>query len=299
MKTLLTLTIFTLTAFGCSNNRTSKGEKLAVTQIEGEKEKVFKYVSEFPIIKDTTRFIIELRRTLKLKVHESQVQKETEKITAFRKVKLYGSDKEYYFIEYDWGVGSMAEYPWKYQILLTTKGNLIKSMSGQRFGFISILPNQNPFLLTVIVTAKGNGGHELYKISADTLENVYEGYSDYDVQTYDAHEDLAVYEPNELNIQFSDENKDGFKDLIFTGQKLMLGKYTKDSLWYEVEDGIAFSVEKPAERIPIKYVFLYDRKTGHFKKSMGFKTDEKEKQLPGNIRFKLCPVTWFLFSFTF
>ena len=236
-----------------------------MTETEQETEKVFKQVANFPTIKDTAQFIIGLRQTYDLKIHESPVQKEYEKITAFKKVKLYGSDKDFIFVEYDWKVGSMAEFPWKYQLLLTTDGKLVKTLSGQRFDFVKIFPNQNPFLLTVITTAKGNGGHELYKISADTLENVYEGYYDCNVRTYDACQDLSVFEPNELKIEFKDENKDGFNDIVFSGQKLMLGKYTKDNFWYDVENGKPFSVENPAERIAIKYIFLYDNQTGHFK----------------------------------
>ena len=45
----------------------------------------------------------------------------------------------------------------------------------------------------------------------------------------------------------------------------MLGKYTKDSLWYDVENGKPFSAENPADKIPIKYIFLYDKQTQHFK----------------------------------
>jgi len=265
MKTRLTLTILTLLTFGCSNKQTPKDENLTVTETEQETEKVFKQVANFPTIKDTAQFIIGLRQTYDLKIHESPVQKEYEKITAFKKVKLYGSDKDFIFVEYDWKVGSMAEFPWKYQLLLTTDGKLVKTLSGQRFDFVKIFPNQNPFLLTVITTAKGNGGHELYKISADTLENVYEGYYDCNVRTYDACQDLSVFEPNELKIEFKDENKDGFNDIVFSGQKLMLGKYTKDNFWYDVENGKPFSVENPAERIAIKYIFLYDNQTGHFK----------------------------------
>ena len=265
MKTLLTITIFTLTTFGCSNTQTPKDEKLTVTDTAPKKEKTFKQVADFPTIKDTTQFINDLRQIFELEVHESPVQKENEKITSFQKIKLYGSDKDFIFIEYDWKVGSMAEFPWKYQLLLTTDGKLVKTLAGQRYDFVTVFPNQNPFLLTVIATAKGNGGHEIYKVSADTLENVYEGYFDYDVQTYDAHQDLSVFEQSELKIDFRDQNKDGFNDIVFTGQKLMLGKYAKDSSWYDVENGKPFSVENPAERIPIKYIFLYDNQTGHFK----------------------------------
>ena len=265
MTPLFTLTILALIFFGCSNDQTPKDSNSDVTVIEQKTKEVFKQVSDFPAIKDSTKFIKNLRQLFDLEVHESPVQKENEKITTFKKVNLYGSDKDYYFIEYDWKVGSMAEFPWKYQLLLTKEGKLVKILAGQRFDFVTIFPNQNPFLLTVIATAKGNGGHELYKISADTLENVYEGYYDYAVGTYDAHQDLSVFEPGELKIEFVDENQDDFNDIVFTGRKLMLGKYTKDSLWYDVEEGRPFSIENPADRIPIKYVFLYDKQTGHFK----------------------------------
>ncbi len=272
MKTLLTLTILTLTTFSCSNKQTPKDEKSTVTETQVT-DTMFRQVADFPTIKDTTKFIADLRQIFELEVDESPVQKENEKITTFKKVKIYGSDNDYFFIEYDYKVGCGAAFPYKYQLLLTSNGKLVKTLSGQRYEFIEIFKNENPFLMTVVGTSKGNGGHELYKISADTLENVYDGYFDYDVQTYDAHEDLSVFEPNELKIGFKDENKDGFNDIVFTGQKLMLGKYTKDSLWYDVENGKPFTVENPADRISIKYIFLYDKQTGHFKAKQKYGLD--------------------------
>lgn len=263
MKTLLSLTMITMATFGCINKQTTKDDMPAGT--EPKTEKVFTQVAYFPTIKDTAQFISDLRQSFDLEIHESPVQKDKQQITVFKKVKIYGSDKDYYLIEYDWKVGSMAEYPWKNQLLLTTGGKLVKTLAGQRFDFVTIFPNQNPFLLTVTATAKGNGGHEIYKFSADTLENVYEGYYDYAVQTYDAHEDLYVFEPSELGIKFVDNNKDSFNDIVFMGQKLMLGKYTKDSSWYDVENGKPFTVENPASRHLVKYIFLYDKQSGHFK----------------------------------
>lgn len=265
MKILFRLTILTLTTFGCSNKQTPKDEKLTVTETRKKIDAIFIHVADFPTIKDTSQFITDLRQTFDLKVHQSPIQKENEEITAFKKVKLYGSDKDFIFIEYDWKVGSMGEFPWKYQLLLTTDGKLMKVLSGERFDFVTIFPKQNPFLLSVVSTSRGNGGHEIYKVSSDTLENVYEGYYDYDVQTVSTGDGLYAFEPNELKIEFVDANKDGFNDIVFTGEKLMLGKYTKDSLWYDVENGKPFSVENPAERIPIKYIFLYNKQTGHFK----------------------------------
>lgn len=265
MKKLLTWTLLTLISFGCAYKHPPNGQQLPVAEFQEISDTGFRQVADFPTIKDTTKFITDLRQVFGLEVDESPSQKANEKITTYKKVKIYGSDKDYYFIEYDYGVGSMAAYPWKYQLLLTTEGKLVKSFSGKRFDFVTIFPNQSPFLLIVKATAKGNGGHEIYSIVSDTLQNVYEGYFNYQVQTYDAHEDVSVFEPNELKIFFKDENKDGFNDIVFEGQKLMLGKYTKDSLWYDVEHGQPFTIDNPADRISIRYVFLYDKQTGHFK----------------------------------
>lgn len=283
MKTLLTLTILILTTFSCSNKQTNEGKKLPVTNTGQPTKKMFKQVAYFPTIKDTIQFIKDLRENFDLEVEESPIQKENEEITVFKKIKLYGSDDDFIFIEYDWKVGSMSGYPWKYQLLLTSDGKLVKILTGQRFEFVTIFPHENPFLLSVIATAKGNGGHQIFKITVDTLENVYEGYFDYKIQTYDAHQDLAIFDPNELRIKFKDENNDGFNDIIFNGQKWMLGKYTKDSIWYDVENGKSFSVKNPASKIPIRYVFFYDKPTGHFKAKENMRLmNDKEKTTTSN-----------------
>lgn len=229
------------------------------------KMKMFKQVSGFPFIHDTTEFISQLRQAFHLDVHESPVQKATEEITVYKKVKMYGSSKNYYFIEYDWKVGSNADYPWKYQVLLTSEGKHVKTFAGYRFDFLTIFPGENPFLVIVRSTARGNGGHEIYKGSEETVENVYEGYYDHRVQTFAAGEHMWTFRPNELRLSVIDENKDGLNDIVFTGKKLWLGKYTADSFWYDVENHKPFTVNNPGSIEPVRYVFLYDRKTGHFK----------------------------------
>lgn len=265
MKTLLTLTILTFTTFGCVNKQRPKDEKLSVTEIQENTDTIFRQVADFPTIKDTTKFITDLRQTFGLEVDESPGQKANEKITTFKKVKIYGSDKEYFFIEYDYGVGSMASYPWKYQLLLTAEGSLTKLLTGKRFDFVTIFPNKNPFLLTVTATAKGNGGHEIYKVSADTLENVYEGL----FRTYDAHEDNRIYEPYELTLKIKDYNNDGFNDIAFVGKIILIQGQTKNGDWFDNEKingkTITYSVDNPFKKIPVEFVFLYENQTGHFK----------------------------------
>lgn len=269
MKTLITLTILTLTTFSFANRQTTKDEKSPVTETQENTDAIFRQVVDFPIIKDSTKFIKDLRQIFRLEVDESPAQKAIEKITTFKKVKIYGSDNDYFLIEYDYRDGSMASYPWKYQLLLTTDGKLVKLLSGQRFDFVTIFPDQNPFLLTVKATAKGNGGHELYKISADTLENVYEGYFDYDVRTYDAHGDNKIYEPYELALKVNDFNNDGYNDISFYGKIVLIQGQTKNGDWFDSETingkTIKYSVDNPFKKIPVEFVFLYDEQTGHFK----------------------------------
>jgi hypothetical protein len=269
MKTLLTLTILTLTTLGCSNKQATKAEKSPVTETQKKADTIFRQVADFPTIKDTVKFIADVRQIFGLEVDESPSQKENEKITTYEKVKIYGSDKDYIFIEYDYKEGCGAAFPWKFQLLLTTGGKLVKTLYGQRFEFIEIFKNENPFLLTVTGTSKGNGGHKIYKISADTLENVYEGYFDYGVRTYDAHGDNKVYEPCELTLKVKDFNNDSYNDISFYGKIVLIQGQTKNGDWFDSETingkSITYSIDNPFKKIPVEFVFLYDKQTGHFK----------------------------------
>jgi len=260
--------------FGCEDVNTNKIENLIIQTSETEKTKDvemdrLKEISDFPIITDTTKFISSLRKVFNLEVDESLYQKEHEKISVYKKVKIYGSDNDYIFIEYDYGNGSGVAYPWKYQLILNTEGKLVKILSKQRYEFIEIFKNQNPFLLTLESTSKGNGGHELYKITADTLENIYEMDFDYYIRTYDAHQDNTINEPFELVLNIKDYNNDGFNDISFNGNVVFIQAKTKNGDWYDGEtiDGkiVNYSIDNPFKKIPIELIFLYDKKSGHFK----------------------------------
>lgn len=269
MKTLLSLIILTFTTVGCANKQTPKDEKLSVAENQENTVTIFRQVADFPTIKDTTKFITDLQQIFGLEVDEGSFQKVIKKITTYQKVKIYGSDNDYIFIEYDYGDGSGAAFPWKYQILLTTDGKLVKIFSGQRFEFVEIFKGKNPFLLIVVGTAKGNGGHEIYKMSADTLENVYEGYLDNAIRTYDAHQDNKIYEPSELSFKIKDYNNDGLNDIAFVGKIVLIQGQTKNGDWFDSETingkTVTYSVDNPLKKIPVEFVFLYSKQTGHFK----------------------------------
>jgi hypothetical protein len=223
-----------------------------LTGIEPIQERTFNQVATYPLISDTVKFIQELREKFELKVCNFPERHNVERITYYKKVKLYGSENEFIFLEYSYGNGCMVGYPWKYQILLTNKGQLIKTLSEVRFEFGHIFPNKNPFLLTVSSTSKGNGGHEIYRMSENSLINVLGGFTGSFPRTYDACHDYDINEPNELKIKFSDVDGDGFNDIVFTGKIL----YNK--LFNSIED------KENNIEIPVTFIFLYNISSGQF-----------------------------------
>jgi hypothetical protein len=277
MKKILLSALLPLLIFNCTRRQEAKKEEIIQIQhTEKDKEDVkptaptpFEYLADYPAIKDSSKFIQNLRQAFDLHIHESPSQQESEKITVFRKVKINGSDEDYYFIEYDWKTGSTSQYPWKYQLLLTKNGKLVKTLAAERYESVSIFPKENPFLLAIIVTGHGNGGHELYKVSADSLENVYEGYYDFNLRTYDAHEDNKVYEPYELQLKIKDYNNDRVNDIAFKGKSVLVRGRTPDGDWYDFTTingkQVNYSADHPFKKIPVEYIFLYDKKSGHFK----------------------------------
>jgi hypothetical protein len=223
-----------------------------LTRIEPIQERTFNQVATYPLISDTAKFTQELRVKFGLEVCKFSEVHNVERITYYKKVILYGSENEFIFLEYSYSNGCMVGYPWKYQILLTNTGELIKILSGVRFEFVPIFPNNNPFLLIVNSTSKGNGGHEIYRISDNSLNNVLGRFTSSFPKTYDASQDYDIDEPNELNIKFSDVDGDGFNDIVFTGKIL----YNK--LFNDVEDK-ANNIE-----IPVTFIFLYNSSSGQF-----------------------------------
>jgi hypothetical protein len=229
----------------------------------------FELIRQYPIIKDTAAFIDALRKSCQLEVYENAEQQRLQKISYYKKVKLHGSGKSYVLLEYDYAVGSGASFPWKYQVLFNEEGELVQQFSALHFRLLNVFPGKAPLLLTTVATSKGNGGHELYQFRGDTLENVYEGYYDYHFSTYDAHEDQAIFEPNELNVAASDDNKDGYKDLVFQGKLVLIKGLTDNGDWYDTNEKngrrIEYSAANPFKKLPIKLVYLYDPVSGHFK----------------------------------
>lgn len=250
----------------CNNRQIQKNDELPSKKTQP----IFKKIKDFPSIRDSTSFISELKKISQMDPMMNQTEKE--RITFFKKIKLNGSNREFFLIEYasghDYDTGVGTEFPWKYQFLFDTQGHLIKSFHALRFELVEIFQYQNPFLLILTSTYRGNGGHEIYKISSDTLENIYNGYKNYSIKTYDSYEDSKIYSPNELKLQIKDYDSDGFNDLLFTGELILIQGLADNGNLYDTEvrngKNVEFSVENPFKKIPIQYVFLYNKKSGHF-----------------------------------
>ena len=166
----------------------------------------------------------------------------------FKKIKLYGSNKQFYLIEYDFQDGPTAGFPWKQQFIFDATGKFIKALSEMRVDIVNIFPKENSFLIGVSATGQGNGGHAVYRINSDTIEQIYDGFLGYRPETYDDNEDGDINEPNEFRYRILDVNKDGYNDIVFFGKV----RYAKFDLGER--DKIIFA----------KYVFLYNKNKEHF-----------------------------------
>lgn len=254
----------------CScKSRSSEIESANDPVNENMKEMFLSQISDFPVIDDSAKFIADLIRVYDLDLKDNIIGEKKEAISTYKKVKINGSLKDYIFIEYDYENGCTAAFPWKYQLLLSTSGKLIHTFNALRFEFISVFPNQNPFLVTLSATGKGNGIHQIYKMKTDELVNVLDENQAYYPQTYDVHEDNRVNDPNELAIQVNDFNQDGFNDISFKGKIVWIQEMGENEAFLDSEiinrKEVAHAVQNPFKTISVEYIFLYDQKSGHFK----------------------------------
>ena len=219
--------------------------------------KPFPLVVDCPVIKDSAAFIKQLKQTTILEACiNSEEPIQSERITSYKAIRLNGSRQRLILVEYRYNGDIGVCFPWKCQLLFTQSGQFVKLFWGLRFELLSIPPTKYPFLLLINSTYQGNGWHTLYRASGDSLECVLNTNSlldNYSLRTYDADIDNSLNIPNELKITTTDNNNDGYNDLIFSGNLL------QNKLGNNVDD------DKLANtNTPVKYVYLYQKKTGHF-----------------------------------
>ena len=227
----------------------------------------FLLVTQYPIISDSSAFI----KRLKINCHitpDVEYGHSIERITAFQKLKIYGSAREVYLLEYSWQKGSNVTFPWRYQLIFDQSGRLILSLSAIRFQLLSVFPKSDPFLLVLNSTYRGNGNHKLYRFKNGKMVNVLNYPRSFCVETYDADADETINIPNELKLNVTDVNNDGYNDLKFSGILALTMGISSDGTWYDSEiinnKLVEYSILNPYKKIPINVVFFYDSKTGLF-----------------------------------
>lgn len=265
----------------CCRNRTEKAkiEDPPVTEIiSAEPDTATVHlVKEFPALKDTVAFIKQLIGVSGVQVFQSPVQAKEQKITYYQKVRIHGSERSFFLVEYDWKVGPNAGFPWKTQFLLDENGGLISTFFALRWELLKVFNNEHPYLLTVTSTAKGNGAHSLYGFHKGKFEDLLYSPDSMAVSTYDQYEDHAVYKPHELSLLVKDENHDGVNDISFHGKILLIRGRSPAGVWYDAEmingKKVTYSPDHPFRSIPVNYIYLYDTLQGIFRPKENYRRE--------------------------
>lgn len=200
----------------------------------------FTGINEYPAIHDSATFIKELKNNC----HLWHGGRNREKINYFIKTSLYGTEQKIFIIEYDYNDGYMG-HPGKTQIVFNSSGKLLTMLRMIHIGPVVIFPGKHPFLIGVESTSKGNGCHEIYRMSGDSLEQLLVYSRGNRPMTYDMHGDNTVNEPYEFPYRFADVNKDGYNDILFSGKIKIIDPPEKKML-------------------PATFIFLYNKTNRHF-----------------------------------
>ena len=227
----------------CNYKKPEKATQVSSNDIiEGPIAKMQKNI-EIPLKILNTKDSLILINSIKsaTRFEQDTAYKKYEKISAFKRINIMGANEKIVFIEFEYGNTSGASWPGKFQTLFTANGRLIGSVFAESYKFVNINKNENPYLFTLETTQHGNGGHSLYKLNGDTLEDSYDGFSDCYLRTYDSNEDYSINEPFELKLSIKDFNNDGFNDISFSGSLITNDKKT-----------------------PVSFQFIFNKQTGHF-----------------------------------
>ena len=220
---------------------TSKAEPVEKFEYQTVRFEIEKY---YPKVSDTSNFI----KALEDNCHLYSNERYSKQLEKFKKIKINGSIKDFFYIEYSYPISSNAEFPGRYQIVLDNKGKFLKAISAVRLDIVKIFPTENPHLFAFLSTAHGNGGHNIFRINKDTIEQIFDSFLGNRPQTYSTGYGNEENIPNELYHKFSDENNDGLNDVTFFGRV----RYSKIDLG--TDDKIAH----------VKFEFFYNKKNGHF-----------------------------------
>lgn len=214
-------------------------------------------IKDYPVIPDTTELIRTIINSYNLEVDCMAVKKvfNADFLTRYTKIEIAGSPEPIILLEYDYGDGCGAAFPYKFQLYFRLTGELIDITQFVEFELLKVFPKEKSYIKGLLATYKGNGGYGLYKIVNGKMMNLIEPKKGYYSRTYDAHADEDINEPYGLKMTIRDTNEDEVVDLVFSGKK---------HYWlFDTEESGKYTMD-------IEYIYLFDSKTGKFKEKENY-----------------------------
>ncbi|MFT4523694.1 MAG: hypothetical protein ACI8ZN_002649 [Bacteroidia bacterium] len=72
-----------------------------------------------------------------------------------------------------------------------------------------------------------------------------------------------------MALKVNDFSNNGLNDISFKGKIVLIKGQTENGDWFDSETlngkEVTYSVVNPFKKIPVEFVFLYDKESGHFK----------------------------------
>jgi hypothetical protein len=206
------------------SNKSSKSIPKDSIEFEEEKIDSTDYLSlEFPMVLQR-----EIRRDKKflnrkfIEKYSGFVHPELSIDTCYGQ-QMYGAKDSFWIIEASLPKDSSC-YPRtkNNQFIFNKSGKIIHIDSALTFRWIRIKKEKNPVLLTLNTECGGKGYHHVYKFENEQLIDIFNTLLENNPYTFDAEieSDNSYFKPFELDIKVLDKNKDGYFDLVFSGQKI-------------------------------------------------------------------------------
>jgi hypothetical protein len=228
-------------------------ETLFQSEAEAAKQRkslVFKPILDSLTPKDSA-FIPELVSTYQLEPWSDA------EVVAWEQNALYGYPDSIWFLNIKLPNDSLClPFGKHYQLIFDLKGHLLYEDSASQASLLKIWADQAPLLMTLVQDCKHQGQHHFFKYEKGMMIDIFNVLMESTPATFDqdAESDGFIYKPHQLAIKLEDHNKDGWNDLVFKGQKLILKgpddkKYNE---WY------------PYKREKLEYVFLFQKNEDWF-----------------------------------
>ncbi len=171
---------------------------------------------------------------------------------------LYGLEDSIWLIDLKLPNDSLcAPFGKHYQLIFNAKGQLIHEDSAAQAELLELWEDQPPLLMTFNHDCNHLGQHHFYKYEKGVLIDIFNVLMESTPPTFDqdATADGIIYQPSMMDLRIEDQNKDGWNDLVFRAQKLILRG---------PDSSKTYTLWRPYRREAMEYVFLFQKNEDWF-----------------------------------